>query len=277
MDALTVSLILFAAFLHASWNAVLRAGTDRLWSMTVMGLIGAALGIGLGLCIAWPAVASWPYLAASAVLQVGYGFLLVRAYRDGHLAHVYPLARGAAPLLVTLGGVALLAERPPPLALTGVALVSAGILVLALGRDRPDRKTLWLALATGGFIASYMLVDGRGVRLSGHPIAYAAWLTALQGLGMAASFIAVRRRLPAPPRGRAGLATCVAAVIGAAAYGIALWAMGHAPVAEVSAMRETSILFAVLIGALMLREPLTLWRLAGGCSIAAGAVCISGA
>ena len=277
MDALTIGLIIFAAFLHASWNAVLRAGTDRLWSMTIMGLIGAALGVGLGLCLPPPAAASWPYMAASSGLQVAYSFLLVRAYRDGHLAHVYPLARGTAPLLVTVGALILLGERPPPLAMAGVALVSAGIIILALGRDRPDRPTLLFALATGAFIAAYMIVDGRGVRLSGHPIAYAAWLTALQGLAMAASFIAVRRRLPAPPRGREGAATCGAAVIGACAYGIALWAMGHAPVAEVSALRETSILFAVLLGALLLREPLTLWRLAGGCSIAVGAVCISGA
>lgn len=277
MDAATAGLILFAALLHASWNAVLRAGTDRLWSMTVMGLVGAMLGLALAAFVAAPARASWPFLAVSSLLQVGYALLLVRAYREGHLAHVYPLARGTAPLLVTLGGLVFLGQHPPAIALAGAGLVSAGILVLALGRDRPDRTTLGLALATGGFIAGYMLVDGIGVRRSGHPIAYAAWLTAAQGLAMGLAFVLLRRRAPALPRGRSGLAACGAAVIGALAYGIALWAMGHAPVAEVSALRETSILFALVLGTLLLKEPLTLWRIIGGCSIAAGAVCISSA
>jgi drug/metabolite transporter (DMT)-like permease len=277
VDAATVALILFAALLHASWNAVLRAGADRLWSMTMMGLVGAALAATLAVFLPSPAPASWPFMAVSSLLQVGYALLLVRAYRDGHLAHVYPLARGTAPLLVTLGGLVFLGQHPPPAALAGAGLVSAGILVLALGRDRPDRTTLGLALATGGFIASYMLIDGIGVRRSGNPIAYAAWLTAAQGLGMGLAFFALRRRGPALPRGREGVATCIAAVIGALAYGIALWAMGHAPVAEVSALRETSILFAVVLGTLLLREPVTVWRIIGGCSIAAGAVCISSA
>jgi drug/metabolite transporter (DMT)-like permease len=148
-------------------------------------------------------------------------------------------------------------------------------MVLAIGRDRPDGRTLAAAVASGAFIASYMVVDGLGVRRSGHPLGYAAWLTAAQGLGMTAVFAAIRRRLPALPARRGGAAVLAGAAISTLAYGVALWAMSGSAMAQVSALRETSILFAAILGALFLKEPITVRRLIGGVSIAAGAACLA--
>jgi drug/metabolite transporter (DMT)-like permease len=270
---LTVAL-LFAALLHASWNAILRSGSDRLWSITVMTALGGAMALALDLALGWPAPdpASWPYIAVSSVLQIGYCLFMVRAYRDGRLGDVYPIARGTAPLLVTLGAWLAAGEHLTGPALAGVLLVSVGIMTLAIGRDRPDGRTLAAALAAGAFIASYMVVDGLGVRHSGHPVSYAAWLTAVQGLAMVVTFAGIRRRFPALPTGRGGGAVLVGAAISTLAYGVALWAMSGSPMAQVSALRETSILFAAVLGAVMLKEPVTFRRMLGGASIAAGAV-----
>ena len=206
MAPLTVALLLFAALLHASWNAILRGGADRLWSITVMAALGGVMAVAVDLLLGWPAPApaSWPYMAGSALLQVGYCVFLVRAYRDGHLGHVYPIARGVAPLLVTLGAWLVAGERQTPFELAGVLLVCAGIMTLAIGRDRPDVRTLGAALACGAFIACYMVVDGLGVRRSGHPLSYAAWGSSVQGFAVLLAFIAIRRRAPEAPRGRAG-------------------------------------------------------------------------
>ncbi len=179
MAPLTVGLLLFAALLHASWNAILRSGADRLWSISVMAAVGGAIAVAVALVLRWPAPASasWPFMIGSAVLQVGYCLFLIRAYRDGHLGHVYPVARGTAPLVVTLGAWLVAGERLTAPELLGVVLVCAGIMTLAIGRDRPDLRTLGAAIVSGVFIASYMIVDGLGVRRSGHPLAYAAWAT----------------------------------------------------------------------------------------------------
>jgi drug/metabolite transporter (DMT)-like permease len=275
MPSSTVALLLLAAFLHASWNAILRGGSDRLWSITMMGVIGGGAAVVAAVWAPPPQLASWPYIALSAVLQAAYSLFLVRAYRDGHLAHVYPIARGSAPLLITVSAWLIAGERLPPASLIGIGLVSGGVLLLAMGRDRPDARSAAAALATGAFIASYMVTDGIGVRRSGAPISYALWQAAAQGLAILATYLALRRSWPAGLRGRSGAATFVAAILGALGYGIALWAMSTSAMAQVSALRETSILFAAILGALLLREPISLRRIAGGATIAAGAICLS--
>ena len=277
MPPLTVGLLLVAALGHASWNAILRGGADRLWSITVMAALGGSMAVAFDLAMGWPAPAlqSWPYIAVSALLQVGYCLFLVRAYRDGHLAHVYPIARGIAPLLVTLGAWIFAGEHLTTSALAGVLLVCAGIMTLAIGRDRPDAGTLGAAVACGGFIACYMIVDGLGIRRSGHPLSYAAWTMGAPGLAILLAFVAIRRSVPELPRGRAGAASLVGAVISTLAYGVALWAMSGSPMAQVSALRETSILFAAVLGMLLLKEPISLRRIVGGLGIAAGAICLA--
>jgi drug/metabolite transporter (DMT)-like permease len=275
MNPLVVGLILTAAILHASWNAILRSAQDRLWSIVIMGVIGALAALPLALALPKPPPESWRFIALSVTLQVGYCLFLVRAYRTGHLAHVYPIARGSAPLLVTLAAALFAGERLGAPGLVGVVLVSGGIIVLTLGRDRPDLTSTLAALAAGGFIASYMVADGLGVRLSGSAIGYAAWQAVAQGITMPLAYLAVRRQLPPPPELSSDAPIIVAAIIGAFGYGVVIWAMSLGPMGKVSALRETSILFAAVLGALFLKEPLSPRRAIGATIIAAGAICLS--
>jgi drug/metabolite transporter (DMT)-like permease len=275
MNPLVVGLILTAAILHASWNAILRSAQDRLWSIVIMGVIGALAALPLALALPKPLPESWRFIALSVTLQVGYCLFLVRAYRTGHLAHVYPIARGSAPLLVTLAAALFAGERLGAPGLVGVVLVSGGIMVLTLGRDRPDLTSTLAALAAGGFIASYMVADGLGVRLSGSAIGYAAWQAVAQGITMPLAYLAVRRQLPPPPKLPSDAPIIVAAIIGAFGYGVVIWAMSLGPMGKVSALRETSILFAAVLGTLFLNEPLSPRRAIGATITAAGAICLS--
>jgi drug/metabolite transporter (DMT)-like permease len=275
MSPLVVSLVLGSAVLHASWNAMLRSGADRLWSMTVMCFLCALIALPAALIAPGPALASLPYLLLSAGLQIFYALFLVRAYRDGALAHVYPIARGAAPLLVTLAAAAVAGEHLAPMSLFGVALVSAGIAAIAFGHGRPDAASSLAALATGAFIAGYMVTDGVGVRLSGSPIGYAAWQAVVQGFPMLFVYSAIRKQWPGVGMDRELGKMAIGAAISVTAYGVVIWAMSRSAMGQVSALRETSILFAALIGVVFLKERLTPRRVAGALMIAGGAVALA--
>lgn len=275
MTPLVIALVLGSALLHATWNAMLRSGADRLWSMSVMCAWCAILALPVTFFTPPPAAASWPYLLASAAVQVFYALFLVRAYRTGLLAHVYPIARGTAPLLVTLGAAAAAGERLEALGLLGVFLVSAGIMFVAFGRGRPDAASILAALATGVFIAGYMVIDGLGVRLSGHPIGYAAWQDVIEGAPLPFVYALIRKEWPAVRWNRDLGKAAAGAAISITAYGVVIWAMSLSPMGQVSALRETSILFAALIGAVFLKERLTAQRLLGAAMIAGGAVALS--
>lgn len=272
-----VLLILLAAFLHASWNALLRNGADRLWSMTVMCIAVALASMAATPWLPVPLPASWPYGVLSALLHVGYNLFLVRSYRSGELGQTYPIARGISPLLVTLGAALLAGETPGPQALLGIGLVSGGIIALAFRGRRAALPGLRYALGTGCFIAAYSVVDGLGVRLSGHPMAYTAWMCAGWGLLMPAVFMAWRgpRALWQPPVSAATFATAFAGgLVSLLAYGIVIQAMALAPMGAVSALRETSVLFAAIIGRLFLGETLSWPRVLACAAIAAGTVLI---
>ncbi|WP_162558972.1 DMT family transporter [Sphingorhabdus sp. EL138] len=200
---------------------------------------------------------------------------MVRAYRDGELASVYPIARGSAPLLVTLGATLFAGELPDNIGLAGIAFVSLGIIVLALGNNRPDTKSIFAALAAGLFIASYMVVDGLGVRLAESATGYAAWQAVVAGFLIPLSYVAIRRRAPSLPRGKEGALVVVAGLLGTLGYCIAVWAMSLTTMGGVSAIRETSILFAALIGTFILREKMTVQKLLGAITVTGGVVCLS--
>lgn len=262
--------VLGGALLHASWNAAIKAEHDKLLAAVAVTL-GAGLLGALALCwLPAPHPASWPYIAASSLLQVGYYTLLAATYRDADISHAYALMRGTAPVLVALANSG--SEALHPVQWSAVALVCAGGAVICIGGGlRSSRRTLVLALLTALVIAAYTLVDGLGVRRSGAPAAYTAWLFVLAGAGVA---ITSRPRL----RGRLGpyLAAKPWLVLGggfasAASYGSALWAMTLAPIAVVAALRETSIVFAAAIAAWVLRERVGPARIAGAVLIAGGA------
>src|SRR5260370_6986072 len=181
MTRTVVIVVLCAARLHSTWNAVLRSGADRFGSIVVMSIGSATVSVRFTLILAAPAMPSWPYIGLSAILQISYCLFLVRAYREGDWGKVYPIARGSSPLLVTVGAAIFASENLSPLILAGIVMVSFGIIAMAFGRDRPDVKSLLAALATGLFIAGYTVTDGIGSRLSGHPSSYAAWLFLFSG------------------------------------------------------------------------------------------------
>jgi drug/metabolite transporter (DMT)-like permease len=268
------ALVLFAALLHASWNAVLKRGQDGLWGMTVMGIATSLACAALVPFLPLPARASWPYIAGSALLHVGYNAFLVRAYRRGDFGSAYPIARGSSPLLVTLGAGLVAQEVPTLTGMAGIVLVSIGIVSLGFRGRRLPETGIFYALGTGFFIAAYSVTDGIGGRLSASPVSYTLWMCLLWG-ATALPIYMLRRRDMRVWRG--AKATGMAALggwVSLLAYGMVIFAMTRAPMGSVSALRETSVLFAVLLGRIVFGEKLTARRIVSVLVIAAGALCL---
>ncbi|MBC5782754.1 EamA family transporter [Ramlibacter sp. USB13] len=264
--------VLFAALLHASWNALVKSGTDKAMDTAVMNLIGGAMAVPVVLVAGLPSAAAWPWLLGSAAIHVVYYALLTAAYRHGELALTYPLMRGVAPLLVALVSVAAFAEPLSTAGWTGVLGVCAGVLVLGLSRHGLESgRAVALALANAVVIAGYTVVDAHGVRASGTAAGYVATLFVLNAVPFGAVVLARRGWRPLAEHAvRRGPLTALGAAASLGSYGIALWAMTRAPVASVAALRETSVLFAALIGAWQLQERFTPRRALGTAAIVAG-------
>lgn len=274
MSPAIVALVLCAAVMHASWNALLKSGGDRLRAITLMSLASGVAALPALFVLPVPAAAAWPALLFSAAVHVAYNLFLVLAYRHGDLGQVYPIARGSSPLLITLAAALLAGETPGVAAFLGIVLVSAGIASLSRGWSAgASRRGLLAALATGVLIAAYSVADGIGGRLSGAPHAYAAWLFVIDTVPMPFIFWAVRGwRAPlvdrSPATWRAAGGGCVSLV----AYALVIYAASVAPMGAVSALRETSVVFAALIGRMFLGERLSAARLASCGAVALGAV-----
>lgn len=263
--------VMFGALLHASWNALVKSSRDKDLDTALIHLIGSLLAIPLVAVVGWPERAAWPYIAASVLIHIAYYTALSGAYRHGELGLTYPLMRGVAPLLVALSATFTLGESLSPLAWAGVIGISAGVLVLGLNRHALGApKAIGFALANAVIIAVYTVVDGLGVRASGQALQYVATLFMLDGWPYALLIFARRgHALSHYARQRWPLAT-LGACASLGSYGIALWAMTRAPVATVAALRETSVLFAVLLGAWLLKERFTPRRALGAGAIVAG-------
>lgn len=275
MSTVAVGLALLAAILHASWNAFLRTGADRLWSITVMSLAGSIICLPFLFILPVPGAAAWPYILVSAGLQVGYSLFLVAAYRHGELGQVYPIVRGTVPLLVTLGGFLFFGEVLGPWQTLGVLLIAAGIMSLSLGKTRAATSSILFALVTGLIIACYSTVDSRGVKMVEQPVAYALWVLFLFGLMITIAFMITRRGLVIDLKSPATWKAVGGGVVAMLAYGLVVVAYAYAPAGLVTAVRETSVVFAVLIGTLLLGEPLTLRRLLACIVVASGAISVS--
>ena len=268
--------VLGAALLHAGWNAMIKSGGDPLLNMALVTFAGSVLAsvLALALQLAPPAPAAWPYIAASTVIHIGYYVTLAGAYRAGDLSHGYPIMRGTAPLLTALATWFTLGEALSAAAWAGVLLICGGVLSLGLaGRGANPRAVAW-ALANAVLISLYTLADGAGVRVSGDALRYVVWVFVVHAVPFWLGVLALRRgeflRHAARhwPRGLA------AGAFSGLAYGIALWAMTRAPVAIVAALRETSVIFAALIGAWVLKEGRLAERLAGAALVLAGLVAL---
>lgn len=269
--------VLGAAALHAGWNALLKSGADK-----QLDAIGLAAGSGAVALFAAPffgapASESWPWLAASAVVHIAYFWLLAGAYRWGDLSFTYPIMRGGGPLIVTVAGVAVFGEVLPWAETLGVLCICAGILAFATHTASDpvaQRRSLAFALGNACVIAAYTLIDAQGARASGAPVAYTLWFFVANGIVITA--VGCLQRGAAVPRHLATYWRRLAAGGAGAvlAYAIALWAMTLAPVALVAVLRETSVVFAALLGALFLKEPFTPRRVAATLAVVAGLIAL---
>ncbi|WP_138468852.1 EamA family transporter [Poseidonocella sp. HB161398] len=279
MEPHVFAAVLLAALLHAGWNALLKTGLDRASGVLLLALVQAAIALPLLPFMPLPAAAAWPWIAAGAGLHAGYKMMLARAYDAADLSQAYPLARGCAPLIVTAAAVLALGETPGPRVLAAIAAISLGILVMAARggpAGRMEGRALAYAGATACFTAAYTLADGIGARIAGSAPAFVLWM-ALGDAVLMAAWAGARRGRAAfavlRPAWRSGLA---AGAMSLGSYGIAVWAFTRAPIAMVAALRESSILFAVVIAGLVLREPVGRWRWASAGAIACGVALMKG-
>lgn len=276
MSNAVAAAILFAALLHAGWNALIKRDRDVL--IATIGVVSGAALISLCLLPLLPApdAASWPFIAASSVTQIAYYVLIARVYDRSDLGLAYPVMRGSAPLFVTIANALLFGQLLSPPGLLGVVCISAGIFVIAGGRFRGTDAgaTVRAALAIGLVIAFYTVVDGIGVRRSHSPAAYTMWIFLFGGASMGGWAMIWRRDQILHSIQAAWWVPIGGGASTLASYGIALWAMTRAPIAAVAALRETSILFAILISIFVLREKQTGRRITAALLLVAGAVAI---
>lgn len=266
--------VLGAALLHAAWNAIIKSGRDPLLDTALVALFGSGLALALLVVVPPPAAASWPYIAVSVLVHIGYYTALAGAYRAGDLSHGYPIMRGAAPLLTALASWLWFGEVLTPGAWGGVLLICAGVLSLGMaGSGATPRATAW-ALANAVIICAYTLADGAGVRASGDALRYVVWLFVFNGLPFGLAVIALKRRAFLRHAASNWWRGVAGAILSGLSYGIALWAMTRAPVAIVAALRETSVIFAALIGAWWLKEGHFRERIWGATAVLAGLIAL---
>ena len=266
-------LVLAAAAMHAGWNAVVKGGADPFVSVTHVSLFS---GLSALIClplVSVPVAAAWPWLALSAAIHTIYRFMLIGAYRTGDMAQVYPIMRGAAPMMTAIGTALLIGEVISPIGFLAVGALSCGVFLMSLKGGRVGQlQGRAVAFAFGSALATcgYTLVDGYGARLNGSGPGFALWMFVVNAITMQA--VALLMRGPAvyaklrtnwPLSAGGGLMSMTA-------YFIVIWAMTQAPIALVAALRETSVLFGALIALLILKEPLTGWRALASLLVLAG-------
>jgi drug/metabolite transporter (DMT)-like permease len=266
-----ILLVLFGALLHATWNAIVKAGSDKSLDAALISAGGAVSALPFLAFLPLPHASAWPFIGASAILQFAYFQLVAAAYRAGDIGLVYPLMRGCAPLLIAATSGFILKENLSGGALAGTMTICAGVLTLALEARRGSRRAVVLSLANACVIASYTYVDGIGARISGNAVSYTLWMSLLPpvllfswAVSQRGAFAVVRHVRRNWWRGLIGGAGSIAS------YGLALWAMTKAPVATVAALRETAILFALVISITVFKEKASIWRYVAGVVIAIG-------
>jgi drug/metabolite transporter (DMT)-like permease len=276
LTPLIITIVIGAGALHACWNAIAKQVKDQLMAFAWIGLTSAVIGGLVLLSTGLPYRAAIPYVIASGVIHIGYNLGLMNSYRLGAFNQTYPIARGTSPLIVAVVAYFLAGEHLGAAALAGVVTLAAGLMSLAFSGGKLTRKdapAVGVAVLTGLTIAAYTIVDGLGVRHSHDPMAYAALLFILQGPPMA--IVAAARRPLSSWRDSVAISHGAAAgALSVVAYGIVLWAQSRAPLAEVAAIRETSVVFAAVIGTAVLGEDFGRRRVAAAAVIAAGIVLI---
>ena len=253
--------VLFGALLHASWNALVKSSSDKALDTALIHLIGSVIAIPLLVIVGLPPANSWPFIAASVVIHIAYYIALTGAYQYGDLGLTYPLMRGSAPLLVALSSVFFIGEVLTSVAWAGILAVSCGIIALGFSKQALESpRAVVFALSNAVIIAIYTIVDAKGARASGNALQYVAALFVVDGWPFAILVFMRRGKLAIPYAVKRWPVALGAAIASLASYGIALWAMTQAPIAMVAALRETSVLFAALLGFWVLKESFNLCR-----------------
>lgn len=278
MSGFVVLIVLFGALLHASWNVIVKSGSDKYLSAV---LVNSAAGLIALLCIPFmplPLAVSWPYLATSSLIQIIYLFLVAAAYSNGDMSLTYPLMRGTPPLLVALASGIFIGETLGGMQWLAVCLICAGVLTMALdprlltGANPNNRRSIRIALINALFIASYTLVDGLGVRQSGNAFSYILWAFLFNAIPVTLWGVWYYRGALVTQFRQRGHLAMLGGLGTFGSYGLALWAMTMAPVAMVAALRETSILFGMVLSVILLRETISGNRIAGALLIVCGTV-----
>jgi drug/metabolite transporter (DMT)-like permease len=272
MGPLAAGLALTAAVLHASWNALLKANPDRFATLAMIGAFGLIGGPILILIGGQPSAEAIPFLALSFLVHIGYNTFLLFAYRVADLSHAYPLARGSAPLLATLGGVMLAGDHVSGLSAIGIVVICCGIVAISMQFN--VRELGWSGLgwplATGLMISAYTVIDGMGVRVAGSELGYIGWLFVVDGLPFVIWCLVRERGLGVKRLMRVWKVGFLGGFMSLVAYGMVIYAMSLAAIGAVAAMRETSVILAALFGTFLLKEPF------GGRRILASVVVVLG-
>lgn len=266
------ALVLAAAILHAAWNALVKHGGDPFLRLAVVNLTASAVCFPFLFVVPPPVAEAWPWLLASVAIHIAYNSLLSLGYRLGDLSLVYPVARGVAPPMVGLLGLLLAGEVPSASGLTALALISLGILAIALGGGggRQSLRPILLALACGTSIGAYTISDGLGIRAAQDWLSYIVWFFFIDGLPFGLGVLWYRRRHLAASLPGVLLPGIGGGLMSFLAYGIVIWAMRSTPMAYVSALRETSVILAAIIGTRLFGEPFGSRRIAAACIVAGG-------
>ena len=266
--------VLAAAFLHAFWNALIKVGASKLTSMLIMTLVQGGVGVAIAATQALPSGQVWLWLLASGVFHSAYKFFLAFAYEAGDLSRVYPIARGAAPMVVLGVSALFLSDVLSLWETTGVLVLGGGISLMARGvfTSGEARGLIPLALGSALMTAGYSIVDGMGARVSGDAVMYVAWLFIFDAVLFGPICLVLRGPKVLRATRRDWTMGALAAVASYGAYAIAVWAMTVAPIALVAALRETSILFAVLIGWLWMKDRMDMTKGLAASLIVSGAL-----
>lgn len=272
---LLYAVVLLAAVAHAAWNALLKSVGDRLLMMAAIRTVGLVYGLAMAPFVALPSGITWLWLAMAVAAHLVYFVLLIESYRLGDMSIVYPVARGTAPLLLAAAAFVAIGETLSVAQLAAVALTSLGLLVLVLGKGG-SRVAIMVALATSVSIALYSLIGGIGVRSAGSVLSFQVWLELLLGVAVV-SYVPLARDRSQIARflaasARTGL---VAGIVSVAGFLTFLLAARHLPLAPVVALRETSLIFGTVIGAIAFREPFGLRRVAAATLVASGVVALA--
>ena len=274
MTGLVFSSVVLAALLHASWNALVKTGQNKQSGMLLLTLAHAFFGLCLLPFVSVPQGAAWLWLIASGLIHMFYQLFLGFAYERGDLSRVYPIARGAAPMIVLIVSLSFGIDTLRSLDLLGILVLGLGIVLMAYGvfSSGEDRRLISLALGSAAATAGYSLVDGLGARVMGDALGYVSWLLVFSAVFYTPVIVALRGRAVFPRgAGQIALGLC-AGCASFLAYALVVWAMTEAPIALVTALREISILFAMVLGWMFFRDTMGLAKIVAGLVIVAGVI-----